>query len=395
MTMVDDGLRFWLDYVDASGGLWEAAGDSAVVVLPATLQQENGGTDQLTVTSDPDVAREDGATLLAAGHPYLARAAEAVLDDGDCGVMRLASPLGLRPPSTDQLLAWARDQVPVDHGKIDATTGATPGVRYVLRVGTLATYTISADDHFQEQVERWVDVPSRLTFPEPVVARLSRLVYDERRDGDGGLPPAAELAAALAYAHEQIGARTREREAELSTQLGDACGRETRRALTYYDEALQSLQRRLDSAPPERAGTLSARMSSTRAERDRRLAEIAEKYQAQTTVRPFRLHVVGVPVMRLPVDVRRGDRRFPLTLDWLMPARTFAGMRCPHCASTEPLSVAKTRLGCRRCLAKPDAPRTTKPTPAQAARAPATTDAAPPPPAVPTSTPAEPRRADR
>jgi hypothetical protein len=35
--------------------------------------------DELTVTADADVAREDGVTLLATGHPVLTQAAEHVL----------------------------------------------------------------------------------------------------------------------------------------------------------------------------------------------------------------------------------------------------------------------------------------------------------------------------
>jgi hypothetical protein len=122
---------------------------------------------------------------------------------------------------------------------------------------------------------------------------------------------------------------------------------------TYYDEAVRSLRRRLDTAPPEQVDALATRISGTKAERDRRLAEIAEKYQARTTLRTFRLHVLAVPVMRLPVDVRRGDGH-PLVLDWISAARTFAGIRCPHCAGTAPLVAAKTRFGCEECLAKPD-----------------------------------------
>ena len=55
---------------------------------------------------------------------------------------------------------------------------------------------------------------------------------------------------------------------------------------------------------------------------------------------------------RLALDVRRGERRYPLDLDWLLPAGEFAPLRCPACAQTgAPLVAAKTHLGCARCLA--------------------------------------------
>jgi hypothetical protein len=350
MTRADTGLRFWLRYVQDAGGLCEDTGDSAVAVLPEAMQRAYRQPEEMVVTADPDVARDDGAVLLLAGHPLLMHAAEAVLHDGDCGVVRLPRPPGL-PPGTDQLLAAARDQFPVDHGRIDARGGASPAVRPVLRVGALVSFGLSSDAQFQEQAEFWIDVPSCLELPEPVVARLPALMNEP---GEGLRPPLAkQLQAAVQRAHEQMDRRAGERRAELSTQIGDEQSRETERAVAYYAEALASLERRLDSATPERAQTLLARMSSTHAERDRRLAEITEKYRATHTIRPFRLHVIGVPVLQLPVDVRRGDRRYPLVLDWMLSPRTFAGVRCPSCHSTAPLVAAKTRLGCRQCLAKP------------------------------------------
>lgn len=352
MGGTDAGLRFWLRYVENAGGLSEDAGDSAVVVLPDSLQGRYRHPDEMLVTSDPDVAREDGATLLLAGHPLLMQAAEAVLDQGDCGLIRLPRPLN-PPPDTEVLLAAAREQFPVDHGRIDAIGGVAPGVRYVLRVGALVTFAVSADVHFQEQMECWVDVPSCLELAHPVVAPLRRLIDDERRERTE-LPATAELVPALEAAHTQIDRRATTRAADLSTQAGDDHTRESDRAVAYYEEALRSLQRRLDGAAPERAVSLSAKMVSTRAERDRRLAEISEKYHATHAIRPFRLHALAVPVLRLPVDVRRGDRRSSLTLEWLLPARTFARIRCPGCASTAPLVAAKSGLGCRRCVAKPE-----------------------------------------
>jgi hypothetical protein len=353
MTATDTGMRFWLRYVEQAGGLCEDAGDSALVVLPDHLQDEHTSADVVRVTAEPDVAREDGATLLLSGHPWLVQAAESVIGQGDCGLVRLPRPSGATPGS-DQLLAAAREQFPVDHGRIDATGGAAPGVRPVVRVGALVTYTVSSDVTFQEQIECWVDVVSRLELADEVVDRLARLVDVEHPERTAEQPPTSQLVQALHYAHERIDARAARRAPELTQQVAQERDREVARAVAYYADALGSLQRRLDSAPPDRAATLSAKIETTHAERDRRLAEIAEKYCATRTIRPFRLHVLAVPVLRLPVDVRRGERRYPLALDWLMPARRFALVRCPACGSAAPLAAAKTGLGCQDCLRKPE-----------------------------------------
>ena len=78
MTGTDIGLDFWLRYVEASGGLTDPSGDTTLVMLPSALQTTLELPEDLRVTADPDVAREDGATLLSPGHPALARAADDV-----------------------------------------------------------------------------------------------------------------------------------------------------------------------------------------------------------------------------------------------------------------------------------------------------------------------------
>src|SRR5437867_3378708 len=67
----EPSLRFWLSYAESAGALVEDAGDHALVLLPQPLRATAGLPEEVTVTSDPDVAREDGAVLLIAGHPAL------------------------------------------------------------------------------------------------------------------------------------------------------------------------------------------------------------------------------------------------------------------------------------------------------------------------------------
>ena len=96
MTSTDVALDFWLRYVEASGGLTELSGDTTLVMLPPALQTTLELPEELRVTADPDVAREDGATLLSAGHPALGRSADEVLAVGDVAAM--AVPVATTPP---------------------------------------------------------------------------------------------------------------------------------------------------------------------------------------------------------------------------------------------------------------------------------------------------------
>ncbi|GFH39157.1 hypothetical protein [Streptomyces pacificus] len=369
MIRKEAGLAFWLDWVEHRGGLWEDAGDTALALLPAALSSELELPEETAVTADPDVAREDGALLLVTGHPMVARAAESVLAAGDTGTLTLAAPRSV-PPDAATLLAKAREHLPVDHGRLDPRAESPPqrALRPVLRVGALVGYELSAEDHFQEQGEVFVDVPSRLRLPAGVTERLARTGPDPRAEtalpgGGAALDHAStsrpDLVAALAEAYGMLETAAGLRRDGLAGQIADAHAKERARAEAYYAAAVDSLERRAANAPDDRAALLRARIESTCEERARRLAEIAEKYRARHTLTPYRLYLLRVPVLRLALDVRRGERRYPLDLDWLLPAGEFAPLRCPACArSGAQLVAAKTHLGCERCLApKRAAPR--------------------------------------
>ncbi len=391
--MKDPGLRFWLNHVDASGGLWEAAGDCTLVMLPDTLAGRYRLPPELLVTDDPDVARDGGATFLGTGHPVLAEAATAALTAGDVGAGVLQRP-SARAPASEVLEDRARAQLPVSHGRIDAVEPARPVLHWVLRLGTLATYTVSSEDQFQEEIERWVHVDSRREVPAAILDRLLRAEFAE---ADVDPVPLNVLVPALAEADRVIEVAALRRRADLAreNQGHDA---ERLRAMTYYADAISGIERRMATATADRRVLLEARLASTREERARRLAEIAEKHEPRHEIRPFRLHAIGVPALRLPVDVRRGERRYPMELDWLLPAGAFAVPRCPSCGSSASLVAGKNALGCISCQtpAVPAAPMPTAPVPRQkptdgTADSPAPSSSAPvPTTATPTAKPAKP-----
>ncbi len=355
MTSTDAGLDFWLRYVESSGGLTEFGGDTTLVMLPPALQMTLELPEVLRVTGDPDVAREEGATLLSAGHPALGRCADEVLAVGD--VASMAVPVAATPPPpAEHLQAMARNQFTVDHGRIDAAGAPTRSVRAILRVGALVDYTLSSDDHYQECVECWMDVQSQRKLPTSVSTKLAALPAAPAvlKDGSpsltGGSPSLAGLTAAIESADGVIERCAQRRQSELGDDIDKARDAELDRVEAYYRDALATIERRRVQAPADRRELLDARADTVRNERVRRIGETREKYQASHQVRPYRLHLYEVPVWRLPVDVRRGDRRYPLMLDWLIPLARFADIACPHCGADERLVATKTGLGCVGCV---------------------------------------------
>ena len=348
----DEPLRFVLDYAQARGGAWERSDDTTLLLLPDALQAEFDLPEELTVTADLEVAREEGAVLLVHGHPVVDRVASAVLKHADVGFSRQPWPASI-PPSATELVMRSRAALGVDHGKLNAT-GMPPVEAYlpVLRAGAMVSYSASLEDRFQEREEAWIDARTCLPLETSMRAHVAS------RSLEPGIDPtrpvlACDLPAAVGAAHTLIERRALARRAELSGQTRAAREAELRRAATYYATALETIAARAATAPQERRGLLASQAEVTITERDRRLAEIEERFEPRHEIQPFRLHLIAVPAMSVPVSVQRGDRTFPLTLTWVPGGVGFLPLRCPHCGDSSPLVAGRDRLGCRTCIPRP------------------------------------------
>ena len=138
------------------------------------------------------------------------------------------------------------------------------------------------------------------------------------------------------------------RRAVLAAEVSGGFEGERGRAAAYCADAIAGIERRLAAAAPDRAAVLRERLRATREEQARRLAEIAEKYDARHVIRPYRLHVLLVPALRVAADVLRGSRRYPMSFDGLLPAGVYAPVRCPSCSAEAALVARSGRRGRRR-----------------------------------------------
>lgn len=343
----EPALRFWLAYAQREGALVEEQRESALVLLPESLQAQAELPEEVTVTASPDLAREDGAALLIAGHPAVQRAADALLAQGDAGSGFAPWPRS-RPPARSELVARAREHVGVAHARIDPDGEPIAAYLPLLRLGAMVSYEASLRLRFQEQEEVLLDARTQLEPPPHLraLAAAGRLL--QRADGHGRLLE-ADLRAATAAAHALIEARAQAREQALATQARRELTIERTRAEHYYERALASIQRRRASAPPDRVGLLDSQAQATAAERARRLREIDDEYRPRHRITPFRLQLLHLPVYLLPLAVRRGAATFALTLTWVLSAGEFVPPSCPNCGATEPLIATRQLLGCQAC----------------------------------------------
>jgi hypothetical protein len=348
-VITDPTVSFWLHYVEREGALVENDGPaSALAVLPSSLRARHELPEELVVTADPDVAREDGAVLLSPGHPLVEQSAYRVLDDGDVGVGWLPWP-GSALPGRDVLEARARDCYPVDHGRIDVIDAPHAVYLPVLRAATMVTYEVSLDVRFQERAEVWVDATTGRPFSAQVTRRLQDR-FEPTTERAARPPLKANLETAIRSVATHLRSQATARLGDLEDQSAQARDEELARAGSYYDAAFASIHRRRATASADRAALLDAQAEVTRREQERRVAEIHEKFRPRYGLRPFRLHLLFVPALWLSVRIRRGPRAYPWELVWLLPAGAFSPVACPHCGSSFGLVAGRNHLGCRSCV---------------------------------------------
>ena len=163
--------------------------------------------------------------------------------------------------------------------------------------------------------------------------------------------PAGEAYAIARHEIEQrllapLGRRRRELEARLAREHG--------RAETYFTELVRELEEQHAALPPESAdqARLRTRLVAIRLERDRRLAELAKKYQLSAEVSLRSVLRLYLPRVVFAGALAGKRTQAALTLTWDPLEQTGEPTRCFRCgALTYEIGLHRTGgVACPRCL---------------------------------------------
>ena len=308
-------LAFWLSYLDYQGGLWEQSGDTVLAILPGQLSAQHDLPETALITDDPDIAREDGVLFLGSGHPEIDKGAETIIGTGDVGALTL--PHRAKQTSTEDLLAKIRDQVPVDHGRIDATGSILRSHRSLLRLGALVSHTVSADEQFTEVAECLLDVPSRVAWAPDAADRLLSAIGTSEATA-GPEVRASRLASAVAAAHRELDTAAARRGQELSNEADAERSAEITRATEYYAAALAAIDKRRTGADEQRRALLDARAQAD--DRRARPSPGRDQREVPPSARAAPLPAASDRRPGLAPGHRRPARRTPLAHGLRLPA---------------------------------------------------------------------------
>ncbi len=345
MKRDDRGIDFFVRYAESRGALAERIPEGALLMLPDELRQGLELPEEVGLTEDPEVSREDDFVLLAPGHPLLMEAAQSVFTLGDAGWSRLPWPESL-PPTPRDLELQIREVLHPEHGRVDVIDAPESTYLLVLRVGALVTYRISVDEQVHELEEVWVATATGAPVPPELEGKLRYAATEP------GAPPGIEpsLDAGVAAADALIHHRAGRRQEVLSRQTTVRLRSQLAVVDDYYRRILDSVEDRRARAAADRAPLLSAQADATNAEWTRRRAEVADELRPTFEVIPLRVHVLCVPAYRTPAVVRRGVRNYPLSVLYAPITSSFLVPVCPSCGASARLVAGKSHLGCQECI---------------------------------------------
>ncbi len=344
----EPALRFFVDLVEAEGGAVQDMGERVLLLLEDGLRRRLGLPEELMVSDDPEVVAEVGGLLAVPGQPVVVDAAELVLRRGDAGWRHVEWPPPPLP-TRERLQEALREQLVVEHGRLDVEGQPAPCYLPFLHVAALLGHRVFLEERSEERAAVLVDACTASVLAPPMADALTRLASREG-PGTGHLHAEPDLLRALGAAHAALDARAAARQAVLVREARAAFEKERERVDSYYEAALASIDARRAGATSERARLYDAQGEATRAEWARRREETEEKFAGTREVLPFRAHVLEVPGLRVPVTVRRGPRAYRMGLDWVLALGRVLPCRCPHCGAEQPLVAGRDRLGCDACL---------------------------------------------
>ena len=269
-------------------------------MLPESLQAAYRLPEDLGLTEDPEVAREEGYLLLATGHPLLRAAAESVLQQGTPATVTCL----VRPepaPSPRVLQSHARDGVHADHGRIDIHSQPSAIYLTIVRVGVMLTFRLSI---VRRASKSW---PTAGHWPTEARYRLTLVKRLSSSTAVPGPAPGAHAWAGEGVAVADPGsAKAAERAAELAAQRSKRLVAQLVVVDDYYERLLASIEERSAKTTEDRRHMLGAQSVATRVEWERRRAEVTDEMMPVAIVDPFRLHVFGVPAWRASAVVTAG-----------------------------------------------------------------------------------------
>ena len=310
-------LDFVLRWIDATGGLAEAAGPELFEVASAAPLAGFEGLS--AVTGDIETAREQpGVELASPGSPLVDAVAR---EDRGAGRAARVFVVGLdaeHPGDPARAFRFG-----------DAAVAVVSVRAYEHRLALFAFHLVfESDEREEDVVEVGVDLGNGRVLRRAAEAVLAASWSEERLEA-WPLAPLIPIATAYESACEELRHRTSATVTARQAELERLFRAEAARIARYYDDLAEEIaSARTERTPAE----VAERVAATRRERERRVAELSDKYRLRVQASLATLLVAVQPKTHVALRVvpRKGAAA-EMTVVWDPLLGAYEAADCPGC----------------------------------------------------------------
>jgi len=332
-----DLQTFCRDVLDVKGGLTEVNEYALMeTALPAELASFLGVPEYATLAFHPEVAEENpGSHLVTFGSPILHNLVQLGISIGRIR-KKVASQTSRFTPQTTleavrSALTFVRCRPPVlKHSAVK-----------VHKLAVFAFRVVYLSDEKQDEIinvgvdmSTLRDMTRYLTSYENVF-----FTADESLLADYPVVPCQDYRAAYEKAKEYLIPTLKSRLKQHQQRLADLCTGELTKLLSYYNEVINDLERRADRTNAnDRYESLRAKISSSKAEMEKRVDNIVGKYTVSASVELDTVALYMIPKASVALEAQHGRDFYPLQVLYNLATNQIEPPACPVCG--QPFTVA-------------------------------------------------------
>ena len=340
--------EFIVGCIERAGGAAEPRGSDRIdALLPAALELGGGEREVVLALAPVALGQESPAELATIGSPLLDSliahaAARGTTSLGHLTPERLKRK-GLRE-EVERTLLFSNGRVRYDES--DPDVRCSYSVQFNFKVSFLS----------DERRERCYVIPVNLWSNQVNLALVEHLAAATADERPAALADAPSVPVSQAYATAQLALRrlVGEEIARHQDRSRKRFGVEYLRISDYYAQVTRELESRRRDGDEDRTRVLEGKLEAARAERERKLRELGEKYRLRLHARLTSARLLAQPktFFRLLIDRGATTRTLTLAYDSLLGRLEPPVCEACHAETTRVHVSAQARLLCAGCGAK-------------------------------------------
>ena len=346
-----DLQQFVIDFFQQLGALVELPSYSLVeVIIPDDYSPYFEGESFLRLSFDPEVAEEEEAAFITHGSPLLDTITDLILQE----VKMLKRHINLSSPLLpDNIEERIKSQITFQKSRPPEFISSEIREHHFLEVIFLLSLI---SDEREEKLEGVVVDLNRGCIARGMESRINQALFEQKRAQLYPLSRVITMGQALLLARDEVDRRAAVHNKRFMKRIASFKERELDKIRGFYWRTEQELRERMEAlngkeGAEKRLENLQQKLRANTIDRERRIADIEDKYSSQVEIEVDSLILYSLPRFRVEFSVQQRDKRYRHQLLYNPLLQQIDPPVCSKCQSSLPDSYwIEGEFFCPQCL---------------------------------------------